>query len=114
MESIFLTIKKMLGLDPEYDAFNLDILVDINSALMSLNQLGVGPTSGFTVTGEDETWEDLLGSASNLEAVKSYIFLKVKTMFDAPSSSYALDSLNKMIAEHEWRIMIQVENQSHS
>ena len=111
MDSIFLTIKKMLGLDPDYDAFNLDILVDINSALMSLNQLGVGPISGFTVTGENETWTDLLGEVSNLEAVKSYIFLKVKSMFDAPSSSYAVDSLNKMIAEHEWRIMIQAEHE---
>ena len=107
--SILLTIKKMLGLEPDYTPFDTDIIVHINSALMVLRQLGVGPVTGFSITGSDETWDNYLDSPEMLEAVKSYIFLKVKMLFDPPSSSSVLDAMKEQIAEYEWRLNVEVD-----
>lgn len=109
MESILSTVKKMLGLDSEYDAFDQDIVVNINSALMTLTQLGLGPSTGFLIHDESETWTDFLGSSMNLEAAKTYVYLKVKSIFDPPTSSYVVDSMAKTMQEFEWRLMIQAD-----
>lgn len=107
-ESILDTIKKMLGLDAEYEAFDVDIISDINAVLMILEQLGVCE-SGFLVTDRSQLWLDLIGDNPSLIAVKTYVYLKVRLMFDPPTSSFVADSINKQISELEWRLLMQVE-----
>jgi hypothetical protein len=109
MTSILNTIKKMLGVQLDDDAFDVDIIVSINSVLMSLSQLGVGPVGGFSITGVTETWSQFLGEEINLEAVKSYIYLKVRLLFDPPTVSTLIDAMNRQITEFEFRLNIQVE-----
>lgn len=107
--SILNTIKKMLGLDANYTAFDTDIIVLINSALMILHQYGATPKEGFVITGPNEMWKDLLPSDKLVESVKTYIFLKVKPIFDPPSSSYVLTAYKEQAAELEYRIKEQLE-----
>ena len=76
---------------------------------MSLNQMGVGPESGFSISDKTKTWVDYLGANANLEAVKSYIYLKVRLIFDPPTSSSLIEAINRQIAELEWRLLIQVD-----
>ena len=105
-ESILNTIKQMLGDDLNHNAFDLDIIVNINSSLSVLHQVGLGGTP-FQITGELEKWSDLLGERNDIEMVKTYIYLKAKMVFDPPSSSFVLDSMNRMAQEYEWRINVQ-------
>ena len=100
-------VKKQVGIVPDYDAFDDQLLMCINSAFATLHQLGVGPVEGFEVDNTTE-WESYI-STQRLAFVKSYISMKVKVMFDPPTSSFALDALNKQIAEYEWRINSEVE-----
>lgn len=101
----------MLGMTEDYDAFDTDILVGINSVMLTLHQLGVGPEEGYTVTGEDETWGDLLGADNVLlKAAQQYVFLKVRLIFDPPSASSHIEAMNKAISELEWRLTLQAEN----
>lgn len=109
MNSILITIKKMLGIDSADTAFDTDVIVGINSALMILSQLGVGPSTGFRITGSAELWTDFLGQNVDLEAVKTYVYMKVKLVFDPPSSSAVIEALNRAIIELEWRLSSQVE-----
>lgn len=109
-ESILNSIKKMLGFDADYDAFDIDIIISINSALMVASQIGVGPSSGYTITGPDETWADFLGENTVLlSAVQSYIYLKVKQMFDPPSNSFVVSSIENQLKELEWRLNVRAE-----
>ena len=100
-------IKKQIGIVPDYDAFDDQILMCINSAFATLHQLGVGPTNGFEAD-KTTTWDEYY-STSRLTFIKSYISMKVRTMFDPPTSSFALDAITKQIAEYEWRICSEVE-----
>ena len=110
MDSILQSIKKLLGLDEDYDAFDDDVMMHINSVLMILTQLGVGPKNGFSITVEEETWEDYLGEdISKLSAVKTYVYLKVKTMFDPTSSSVVNEATKEMLKELEWRLNSEIE-----
>lgn len=109
MESILTSIKKDLGIDKEYNVFDSDIIRHINSALMVLMQLGVGPSKGFRVTGESETWDRFLEGRTDLEAVKDYVFIKVKLVFDPPANSSTLEALKEQAKELEWRLNVQVE-----
>lgn len=108
-ESILNTIKKMLGMDAEYTAFDTDIIVHINSCFMKLNQLGVGPDTPFFITGKDETWTSFFGGNDDIEAAKTYIYINVKLVFDPPTSSFVVEALKEMEKEYEWRLMAQVE-----
>lgn len=107
--SILNTIKKLLGLDISYTPFDTDIIVFINSAMMVLQQLGVGPLEGFTITGPKETWADFLPSDTMLDGAKQYIYLSVKMVFDPPASSTILDAYQKLKSEIEWRLREQAE-----
>ena len=110
MDIILQSIKKLLGLDENYDAFDDDVMMHINSVLMILTQLGVGPKNGFSITGEEETWGDYLGEdISKLSAVKTYVYLKVKTMFDPTSSSVVNEATKEMLKELEWRLNSEIE-----
>ena len=106
MESILASIKKLLGIDEEYESFDPDIIMHINSVFMILNQLGVGPEEGFSITGNTETWDEFTGNELSIESVKTYMYLKVKLLFDPPTSSAVVDSVNRMISELEWRLNV--------
>lgn len=108
-DSILDSIKKLLGIASDYTNFDTDIIIYINSAFMVLNQLGVGPEEGFKITGKDETWDDYIADEDNLEAVKSYIHLKVKIAFDPPLNSTVMEAHKQLISEYEWRLNIQSE-----
>lgn len=108
-QSILKTIKSLLPLEPEITEFDSDIIIFINGAIMALTQLGVGPSKGFVITGYDETWSDFIGDRIDIEAVKSYVYLKVKLIFDPPSMSYLIDAIKSQIAEYEFRLNVQVD-----
>lgn len=109
-ESILNTIKKMLGPDPEYEVFDTDLVVHINTALSTLTQLGVGPAKGFRITGSTETWSDFIGSGVvDLESVKTYIYCKVKMIFDPPSSSFVMKAMQDTCDEIGWRLNVAVD-----
>lgn len=101
--SILLTIKKLLGIAPEYDCFDTDIIININYAIATLDQLGY-PANGFTVTNARDSWDDYLEDDASLELIKTYIYLKVKMVFDPPTSGMVMDSYKGIISELEWRI----------
>ena len=111
MESILTSIKKMLGIDEEYTHFDADVIMHINSVLMILTQLGVGPAEGFMIEDDTSTWVDFIpeANAAQLHAVKSYIFMKVKLIFAPPLSSAVIESYNRQIAEFEWRLNVAVD-----
>lgn len=110
--SILLCMKKVTGLDLQYDVFDENIIMSINSSLMELNQIGVGP-KGFHISGAMETWEDFLGEdLVNLESVKNYIYIRLRMEFDPPASSFVLDSYEKQMREIEWRLNINAEGGS--
>ena len=108
-ESILTSIKKLLGITEEYDHFDSDIIMHINTVLMILTQLGVGPTKGFMISDKTSTWSDFLPSDKNLESVKTYVYLKVKLLFDPPLSSVVMECTNRVISELEWRINSEAE-----
>lgn len=109
MDSILTSVKKMLMLAEDDTTFDMDIIMHINSVFLNLNQIGVGPAEGFYIESKSDTWEDFLGDATNLEAVKSYMFLKVRLLFDPPLSSSVIEASNRMIAEFEWRLRLAVD-----
>lgn len=110
MESILTSIKKLLGIEAEYTHFDPDIIMHINSVFMVLNQLGVGPSEGFTIEDDTSTWQDFIPDLTKVEAVKSYMHLKVKLLFDPPLSSAVIESMNRMISEFEWRLNVAAES----
>ncbi len=109
MESILTSIKKMLGITEEYGHFDADLIMHINSVFMILNQLGVGPANGFTITGKDETWNDFILANQQLELVKSYMHIKVKLLFDPPLGSAVIEVMNRQVNEFEWRLNVAVD-----
>lgn len=110
MESILTSIKKLLGITEEYEHFDSDIILHINSVFMVLNQLGVGPKEGFSISDKEDLWEDYITEGLNLEAVKTYVFLRVRLIFDPPQSSAVIEAINRTINELEWRLNIQAES----
>lgn len=103
-DSILTSIKKLLGIAEDYTAFDADILMHINSVFMILSQMGVGPSTGFRIEDEMSTWDEFIAEEDNLDAVKSYMHLKVKLLFDPPQSSAVMQAMNQMISELEWRL----------
>lgn len=111
MESILTSIKKLLGIEDEYEHFDADIIMHINTVLGDLTQLGVGPSEGFQIEDETSTWNDFItiDSPALLSGVKSYIHLRVKLLFDPPSSSSVLASYERQIDRFEWRLNAAAE-----
>ena len=105
--SILLDTKKVLGVDADYDVFDTDIIMHINSAFFLLMQLGVGPNSGFSIEDDSTTWTDFLGTRGDLNIIKSYIFVVVRLAFDRPETSYGIQALERMRDEWAWRLEIQ-------
>lgn len=107
MESILNSIKKLLGIDAEETCFDADVIMHINSVLMILNQLGVGTPRPFTITGAEETWADFLGAQADYNMVKTYVYARVRLVFDPPSTSYLITSLADLAREYEYRLTLQ-------
>ena len=112
MESILTSIKKLLGIPEEYEHFDGDIILHINSVFMILNQLGVGPKEVFRIADKEDHWLDFVTDYDDLDAVKSYVYLRVKQLFDPPQSSIIMESQNRLIQELEWRLTVKAENKS--
>jgi hypothetical protein len=104
MDSILTSIKKLLMLAEDDTSFDADIIIHINTVLTILNQFGVGPDNGFAISDKTATWQQLIGSYPNLEAVRSYVYLKVKMLFDPPTSGAVIESTNRVFGELEWRL----------
>ena len=109
MGSILTTIKKLLGPEADDTHFDPDIIMHINGALLTVNQLGVGGQDCLMITDSTTTWTDLFGERTDMEAVKILIYLKVRLGFDPPSTSYVLEAIKEQIKELEWRIIHQAE-----
>ena len=107
--SILTSIKKLLGVAEDYSEFDEDIMTHINSVFLNLTQLGVGPEEGFMIEDNTAVWEDFINDSTQLQAVKTYVYLKVKLLFDPPLSSSVTESINRMIAELEWRLNAAVD-----
>ena len=106
MEYILPSIKKLLGINPEYKSFDQDIIMHINTVFMILNQMGMGPEEGFSITDETTAWSEYC-TTKNENAVRTFIYLKVRLLFDPPTSSVLIESINKTLAELEWRLHLQ-------
>lgn len=109
MDSILTSIKKLLGIEEEYTQFDNDIIMHINTVFLNLTQLGVGPAEGFLIEDDSATWDDFIGDSNQLQAVKTYVYLKVKLLFDPPLSSSVTESINRIISELEWRLNVAVD-----
>lgn len=110
MESILTSIKKLLGISEEYTHFDQDIIMHINSVFMILTQLGVGPSDGFFIEDKTLYWEDYIAEPAELQAVKTYMYMKVRLLFDPPASSAVMEALNRSISEFEWRLNVAAES----
>ena len=108
-DSILTSIKKLMGLTEEYDAFDQDILILINSVLFELEQIGVKAKEGFILSDKTAVWSDYSDDDRLLNALKPYIYMKTKLTFDPPTSSGALDSMNRIIDRFEWRINLYAD-----
>jgi hypothetical protein len=107
--SILKSTKKILGIGDDDTAFDLDIITHINTAFSILAQLGIGPPTGFMITDANAEWGDFLGTDTHLNPVKTYVYLKVRQLFDPPTTSYLLQAFNDQIRELEWRISVHRE-----
>lgn len=113
MDSILTSIKKLLGITEEYEHFDVDIIIHINSVFMTLTQLGVGPAEGFAISDKYSTWEEFISDPIKLQAVKSYMYLKVRMLFDIASmGSATISAYERQIAEFEWRLKEEVDIQN--
>jgi hypothetical protein len=108
-QSILISTKKVLGIAEDYTVFDLDIVTHINTAFSTLTQLGVGPAVGFMIEDETAEWNDFIVDDIQYNSVKSYVFLKVRQLFDPPSTSYLITSTEKQILELEWRLNVHRE-----
>lgn len=102
--SILTSTKKVLGIEALDTSFDTDILMHINSVLATLNQIGVGPENGYHIEDDDATWDDYLASDSRLNSVQSYMYLKVRLLFDPPATSFAIQAMQENAKELEYRI----------
>lgn len=107
--SILNTIKKLLGILEGDPAFDTDLIVHINSAIMILSQLGIGPTPVYVITDAEQEWTDYLENVADYAGIQTYIFLQVRLLFDPPSSSFVLEGIKTNIAEYGWRLMVMAD-----
>jgi hypothetical protein len=108
-DSILTSTKKVLGIAEEYTAFDVDILMHINSVFSTLQQLGVGPAEGYVIEDDSPTWSDFLGDDPRYNTVRSYVYLRVRMLFDPPGTSYLIESLRKQAEQMEWRMNVAAE-----
>lgn len=109
-DSILNSIKSNLGIDKDDTTFDTDIIMHINSVFTILTQIGVGPTNGFEIVDKDDSWSDFIDENNTLfNSIKSYMYMKVKLVFDPPPNSFVIASYEQMIKEFEWRLNVTAE-----
>lgn len=114
MDSILQSIKKMLNVHEDDHSFDTDIIILINSTFVILNQIGVGPVNGFMITDATKTWNEFIPDADDISinSVKTYVYLKVRQVFDPPTSSSVMEAINKNVNELEWRLNVMAESRT--
>lgn len=105
-ESILVYVKRLLGIQSDYNHFDPDVIYGINAAFAVLTQLNVGPKEGFSISDDSAKWNDFIQDTARLSLVKEYVCLRTRLLFDPPSSSALIDAMNKTVAEYEWRLYI--------
>ena len=105
-ESILVYVKKLLGIQSDYNHFDPDVIYGINAAFAVLTQLNVGPKEGFSISDDSATWNDCIQDTARLSLVKEYVCLRTRLLFDPPSSSALIDAMNNTVAEYEWRLYV--------
>lgn len=110
--SILDSVKKVLGMDASYTVFDLDVTMHINSVFSILNDLGIGPDAGFMIEDNTALWDTFLLGDPRINKVKSYVFLRVKLLFDPPTTSFHIDAMKEQIREFEWRLNVNREDES--
>jgi hypothetical protein len=108
-DSILTSVKKILSIPEDYDVFDQDIILHINSVFSTLTQLGIGPVEGFMIADATAEWDSFIGADLELNAVKTYVCLRVRLLFDPPSSSYAIEAMKEQVKELEWRLNVTRE-----
>ena len=111
-DSILESVKKALGITYDYNYFDSQLIMHINSVFLILQQLGVGPRNGYQITSEADVWSDFLGSSESgrpLNLVQSYMYLRVRLLFDPPTNSFLVESMKQQIQEFEWRLNVAVD-----
>lgn len=108
-DSILISIKKLLGFTPDYKVFDTDIIIHINTVFTNLNQIGVGPEEGFSIQDDKAVWTDFIKDNKKLNSVITYVYLKVKLIFDPPLSSSVMEAFKQTIDELEWRLNVEAE-----
>lgn len=111
-QSILASTKKVLGIDPSIDVFDQDIIMHINSVFNTLQQLGVGPVEGYQIADETSEWPEFTSNNFLMNSVKSYTYLRVRMLFDPPSTSFHLEAIKEQIKEFEWRMKVQMEGET--
>lgn len=105
-ESILKTIKQLIGCPDDFEQFDLDLAIHINSAFAALTQLGVGPKEGYRITSPDNVWSEFEEDTQKSSLIKDYVYIKTRLLFDPPTSSALMDSLKEQLKEMEWRLYI--------
>lgn len=112
--SILVSVRKVLQIATDFTEFDADVIMHINSAFSTLNQLGIGPVSGFMIEDAAATWDTFLLGDPRMNAVKTYVYLRVRLLFDPPAASYAVDAMKEQIKELEWRLNVVREGDVYS
>ena len=108
-DSILNSIKKILGIDAADTSFDMDVMMHTNSVFVTLNELGIGPVNGFAIASANETWTNFLGADIRSNSVKTYTYLRVRLLFDPPTTSYHITAIKEQVQELEWRLNAQRE-----
>ena len=103
-ESILTSVKKNLGIDESYTHFDADIILYINGAFSTLNQIGIGPEDGFAIVDKTTLWSAFIGSSPKFSSVRTYVYLQVRLLFDPPQTQYLVEALNHQMEELIWRL----------
>lgn len=111
MDSILNTVKNAIGPSVDYNIFDQELIMHINSTFFVLNQLGVGPKEPFTISDSSSTWDEFVDEGQ-LEAVKTYICQKARLLFDPPTNSALLSAIKESIAEYEWRLNVEADEKT--
>lgn len=114
MESILTSIKKMLGITESCESFDPDIIIHINSVFVILNQMGIGTESIFSISDKTATWDQFLNDDKTIDSVKTYMYMKVRSMFDPPTNSIVADSMKRLTDELEWRLNLSAETNKNN
>lgn len=108
-ESILISIKKLLGIMEDDNSFDTDIVISINSVFSALTQMGVGPEQGYSISGPDNKWSEYIGDSNKLQMIKSYVHMRVRLLFDPPTSTAVLECTKELAKELEWRLYTEFD-----